>query len=144
MANFPTSLDSLTNPAPTDDMAAVSHSAQHGTANDILEALEAKVGVNSSAVTSSHDYLIRWIGGSRCLKGVATNILYGTYHQVNFGFSFPTATCGTNGDYWADAKGVGTDSSRIGIGIEYHAASMLLYPDENTKEIRWKVEPLNF
>lgn len=54
--NFPTSLDALTNPASTDTVAAVDHAAQHANANDAIEALEAKVGINSSAVTTSHDY----------------------------------------------------------------------------------------
>jgi len=54
--NFPTSLDSLTNPTPTDSELTVSHSTQHSNANDAIEALQAKVGVNSSAVTTSHDY----------------------------------------------------------------------------------------
>ena len=58
MVNFPTSLDSLTNPTSTDNLNAVTvpHATQHADVNDIVEALEAKVGVNSSAVTTSHDY----------------------------------------------------------------------------------------
>lgn len=54
--NFPTSLDSLTNPTASDSELTVSHSSQHANVNDAVEALEAKVGVNSSAVTTSHDY----------------------------------------------------------------------------------------
>lgn len=54
--NFPTSLDSLINPTTTDSMSTVSHSSQHANVNDAIEALEAKVGANSSAVTTSHDY----------------------------------------------------------------------------------------
>lgn len=54
--NFPSSLDSLTNPTSTDTTTAVDHAAQHANANDAIEALQAKVGVNSSAVTTSHDY----------------------------------------------------------------------------------------
>jgi len=57
--NFPTSLDSLTNPQGTDSVAAVSHAAQHANANDAIEALEAKVGANNSAVTTSLDYRVR-------------------------------------------------------------------------------------
>jgi hypothetical protein len=57
--NFPTSLDSLTNPQGTDSVAAVPHAAQHANANDAIEALEAKVGANNSAVTTSLDYRIR-------------------------------------------------------------------------------------
>jgi len=57
--NFPTSLDVLTNPQGTDSVAAVPHAAQHANANDAIEALEAKVGANNSAVTTSLDYRIR-------------------------------------------------------------------------------------
>lgn len=56
--NFPSSLDSLTNPQAGDTLANPSHSEQHANANDAIEALEAKVGVNSSAVTTSLDYKV--------------------------------------------------------------------------------------
>jgi hypothetical protein len=56
--NFPTSLDALTNPSGTDSMSSPSHAGQHADANDAIEALQAKVGVNSSAVATSHDYKI--------------------------------------------------------------------------------------
>jgi len=56
--NFPTSLDSLTNPSGTDSMSSPSHAGQHTDANDAIEALQAKVGADSSAVTTSHDYKI--------------------------------------------------------------------------------------
>jgi hypothetical protein len=57
--NFPTSLDSLTNPVGGVDRqnsATVPHATQHANLNDIVEALEAKVGIDGSAVTSSLDY----------------------------------------------------------------------------------------
>jgi hypothetical protein len=56
--NFPASLDSLTNPSSSDSLNSPSHSAQHANSNDAIEALQAKVGADGSAVTSSHDYLI--------------------------------------------------------------------------------------
>lgn len=56
--SFPTSLDALTNPNTTDKQNNPSHAAQHANANDAIEALEAKVGIDSSAVTTSHDYMI--------------------------------------------------------------------------------------
>jgi hypothetical protein len=62
--NFPTSLDSLTNPQGTDSVAAVPHAAQHANANDAIEALEAKVGANNSSVTTSIDYRIRALEGA--------------------------------------------------------------------------------
>lgn len=59
--NFPTSLDSLTNPTSTDQLTSPSHADQHANANDAIEALQAKVGVNSSAVTTSLDYKVEKI-----------------------------------------------------------------------------------
>lgn len=54
--DFPTSLDSLTNPTSTDTMSSVPHSDQHANANDAIEALQTKVGIDSSADTGSIDY----------------------------------------------------------------------------------------
>ena len=51
--NFPTSLDALTNPQGTDSVAAVPHAAQHANANDAIEALQARVGVTGSTVSTS-------------------------------------------------------------------------------------------
>jgi hypothetical protein len=59
-SSFPSSLDAFTNPSSTDAMDSVSvpHATQHADLNDAVVALEAKVGADSSAVTSSHDYKI--------------------------------------------------------------------------------------
>lgn len=59
--DFPaTGLDTFTNPGATDKVSAEvggrTHSEFHADINDAVEALEAKVGVDSSAVTTSHDY----------------------------------------------------------------------------------------
>ncbi len=56
--NFPSSLDSLTNPTSGSALNSPSHSGQHADANDAIEALQAKVGVNGSAVTTSLDYKV--------------------------------------------------------------------------------------
>lgn len=58
--NFPSSLDTLTNPTATDtlDSVTVPHADQHANANDAIEALQTKVGADGSAVTTSHDYKI--------------------------------------------------------------------------------------
>ena len=59
-SNFPSSLDTFTNPSATDVMDSVSvpHATQHSDLNDAVEALQAKVGIDSSAVTSSLEYRI--------------------------------------------------------------------------------------
>lgn len=64
MADYPTSLDSLTNPATTDKRNNPSLAEGQSTQNDILEALEAKVGVDSSAVATSHDYKLSGVTGT--------------------------------------------------------------------------------
>jgi hypothetical protein len=56
--NFPTSLDSLTNPSATDTLDSPPHDEQHADANDAIEALQAKVGVDGSADTNSLDFKV--------------------------------------------------------------------------------------
>lgn len=62
MINYPTTLDTLSNPSASDLMenvtATLDHDVQHSNVNDAIEALEAKVGVNNSAVTTSLDYKV--------------------------------------------------------------------------------------
>jgi len=57
--NFPSSLDQLSNPSGTDSLSNPSHSQQHSNANDAIEALQTKVGIDNSQDPSSLDYLIR-------------------------------------------------------------------------------------
>lgn len=79
--NFPTSLDSLTNPTTGNPLSSPSHAGQHADANDAIEALEAKVGVNGSAVTTSHDYKIaaleanNSVTNARLRDSVATSVI---------------------------------------------------------------------
>lgn len=60
--SFPGSLDTLTNPAATDneDQSGRFHDVQHADANDAIEALEAKVGIDGSTVGTSLDYKINY------------------------------------------------------------------------------------
>jgi len=115
MANFPNSLDSLSNPTSTDLLenatAALDHDYQHATANDILEALEAKVGVDSSAVTTSHDYKLSGVAtGDKAVSKTGTETLTNktlTAPQLNFGSD-------ANGDMiYRNGSGV---TARLAIG----------------------------
>ena len=54
--NFPASQDSFSRP--TASSALTGHAALHDDLADAIEAVEAKVGSDSSAVTTSHDYKI--------------------------------------------------------------------------------------
>lgn len=89
---FPTSLDALTNPTSTDALTSPSHADQHANANDAIEALQAKVGVDGSAVTTSLDYLVTQanaIGSS----GLAS----GTYYTTSSNTGTTAATVTTTG-----------------------------------------------
>ena len=71
--SFPTGLDALTNPTGSSSLTSPDHAGQHADINDAVEALEAKVGVNSSAVTSSLDYKIANIPATSITTGTLNN-----------------------------------------------------------------------
>jgi hypothetical protein len=74
MANFPTSLDTLTNPTSGNTLDSPSHSVQHSDANDILEALEAKVGIGTAtagSATAGHA-LVASTGGTTTWTSIGT------------------------------------------------------------------------
>lgn len=81
--SFPSGLDALTNPTSSDGLNSPDHAGQHADANDAIEALEAKVGINSSAVTSSLDYKITNINASNLASGtVPTARISGSYTGI--------------------------------------------------------------
>ena len=59
MTQFPEGLDNFTNPKSNDSMETVSHSSQHSNANDAIEALQKKVGIDNSDDINSIDYKIK-------------------------------------------------------------------------------------
>jgi len=89
--NFPTSLDALSNPTSTDGLNNPSHSGQHADANDAIEALEAKVGVDSSAVSTSLDFLVTQANASGS-SGLASGTYYTTSSNTNTLLSTTTTT----------------------------------------------------
>lgn len=54
MVNYPTSLDVLSNPSSGEalGLSSTAHSAHHGTANDAIEALEAKLGIGAALASA--------------------------------------------------------------------------------------------
>jgi hypothetical protein len=72
--SYPASLDSFTNPTAVDTLDSPPHDTQHADANDAIEALQAKVGVDSSAVTTSLDYRVAQLetgGGGMTVSSTA-------------------------------------------------------------------------
>jgi hypothetical protein len=51
--NFPTSIDTFTNPTSANTLDFPSHSQQHSDANDAIEAIETKVGIGASPASSA-------------------------------------------------------------------------------------------
>lgn len=95
---FPTTLDNLsaTSPGPTDTMASVSHSGQHSAANTAIDALETKVGINGSAVTTSLDYLTKraFVDETAITDAASITVsLDGVASQILNTYQNPTITC---------------------------------------------------
>jgi hypothetical protein len=63
VANYPTSLDAITNPNPSTGLAALSHAGQHTLINDIIEAIEAKLGIGASTPGGTAGVLRRSASG---------------------------------------------------------------------------------
>lgn len=87
---FPTTLDDFTNPQASDKTDSPSHAGQHADLNDAVEALEAKVGVDSSAVATSHDYKL-----ANLTVGDITD-LTATAEELNIMDGVTTDTSGIN------------------------------------------------
>lgn len=75
---YPTTLDTITNPSATDTLGGSStrHSQQHLSANNTISALETKVGIDGSSVSTSFDYKLNQIPSPDKAVGVsATQVL---------------------------------------------------------------------
>lgn len=107
--SFPTTIDNFTNPTATSLLTSPSHSGQHTDINDAVEALEAKVGVNNSAVTTSLDYRVGSIEG----KYVPLTWRSGDYERTPWGNTSTTIAFMTRDRMFATAiyvpKGAGID-----------------------------------
>jgi len=100
--NFPDTLDEFTNPSSNSSVENPSHSQQHSDANDAIEALQAKVGVDNSTEVTSLDYRVRAletetvdpedvqdIVGEMVSDNTETNLVV-TYDAVNGKLNFST------------------------------------------------------
>jgi len=93
--NFPTSLDSLTNPSATDSVATVSHSAQHANANDAIEALQVKLGIGASTATNNTIFVGTGTGSSAFSTFATTTSLVTTNFLANGSSTLQTTTMGS-------------------------------------------------
>lgn len=125
--SFPTGLDALTNPTGASSLTSPDHAGQHADANDAIESLQAKVGVNGSAVTSSLDYKIANIPATSITTGtldnarlpaVATNITtVGTLSSLRVDGNFGIGASGLAQMGLRLAKNIGGSAFSQGIYI---------------------------
>ena len=95
MANFPESLPNLTNPSPSTSTLGV-HATLHGSENDEIEAIAAKVGITSSADSTSHDYKLARLYPGLSVSFAANGDVYFVAPQaMTFGSSPTEAGTGT-------------------------------------------------
>lgn len=124
-STFPTTIDNFTNPTATSLLTSPSHSGQHADINDAVEALEAKVGVNNSAVTSSLDYRVGYLEGHT----VPLNWRVGDYERATWGIPSVTTLSTTLNRMYATAiyvpKGAGIDRVAIEVTTVGGAGSVI-------------------
>lgn len=76
--NYPTSLDSFTNPTTNDFLNSPNHVSQHSEINDAVEALEAKLGITASTPTSGKLLRGTGSGSSAWDKDAPSGTIVGT------------------------------------------------------------------
>lgn len=111
--NYPSSLDSFTNPTSSDSLNSPSHSDQHANANDAIEALEAKLGIGASPAGSA-------VAGQ--VLSVSTG---GTTTWSNIGTA--SITGGTTGYVLTSTAGSATTWSPSGVIVPVVAAGTAAY-----------------
>ena len=127
--SYPTSLDTFTNPTSSDSLSSPSHSGLHADTADAIEALQVKVGIDSSADTSSLEYRIAQLeaAGSPIVKVAAftssgtwtvpTGVTYAVAHMLGGGGGGGAQTsAGGNGGNSSVAFAGGTVTALGGVG----------------------------
>jgi len=114
-AQFPTALVTTTNipnANPATSLSANNHSGKHDDMRDEIIALETKVGINGSAVTTTHDYKLSGVTGSDKAVG-ATQTVTVTNKTLGSGTKMGLGSDATGDTYYNSGSGT---VSRLGIG----------------------------
>lgn len=112
--NFPTSLDNATT-IPVESAStklSVNHVTAHQNIQDAIEAIEAKLGIDGSAVTTSHDYKLSTITGSDKAVSVAGTQTV-TNKSLGSGTKIVLGSDATGDIYYRHSDGT---LKRLGIG----------------------------
>lgn len=80
--NYPTSIDSFTNPTSGDTLDSPSHAAQHTNINDAMVAVQTRLGAQSGTIGAWTAYTPVWTGvGSN--PAIGNGIIEGRYTRIN-------------------------------------------------------------
>lgn len=147
--NFPTALDTITNPTATDYLNSPSHAGQHADANDAIEAIQAKLGINASAVTTSHDYKLSGVTGTdKAASLTGTEALSNktlTSPSINGGTLTGEVNMGENAGMALD-NALSADGKYSGIVIGGTAGAALAFGDLcyfDPTDSRWELADAN-
>ena len=121
--NFPSSLDSLNNPNSNDSLAG--HAQQHTNLNDAVEALQTKVGVNGSAVSTSLDYRLATLENSGAGNIAQELGLTGNNNLTITGIENKTVVDSFSASVYRTA----TYNLQITKGSEYYTSTILILND---------------
>lgn len=143
-SNYPTSLDSFTDPTSGSSLASPSHSGQHIDLNDAVEKIEAKLGIGSSPASSALDgsvlvangsgtttYSPRAVGLWKIVPSSATNGTVAADGSVSVGTAVTSVTL--NGVFSADFNNYkviyagGTCSTATAIQMRLGASAASYY-----------------
>jgi hypothetical protein len=90
--NYPTSLDSFTNPSATSLLTSPSHAQQHADINDAMEAVQTKLAIGNTVVGTYTAYTPTWTFGVTTGNGTFSS----AYARVtNFTHYYGTFTFGS-------------------------------------------------
>jgi hypothetical protein len=78
--NFPTSIDSFTNPSSGDTLDSPSHAAQHTNINDAMVAVQTRLGTGADPIGTWTAFTPTWTFGGNAITPVVS---YGRYTIIN-------------------------------------------------------------
>lgn len=129
--NFPTSLDTFTNPTGADALTSPDHALQHANINDAVEALEAKVAIGNTTLGTYTAYT-PFIGditignGTIATKYCTVNDFVHYYGKITFG-STTVVTGGNAGFGLPLTAEVNDTSTAMGVCYFYDSSSGAFY-----------------
>ena len=137
--NYPTSLDTFTNPTATSLLTSPSHAQQHSDINDAVEALQTKVAIGNTVLGTYTAYTPTWTGltvgnGTSVFEYARVNNLVHVIGYFTFGstsaitggvtISLPVnASTGYSAVFWSPIGFVNCSDASAGTALEAAAYS---------------------